>query len=133
MTALTEDAMRAYRMGFRARLERRREAQERLRQRALQAVEERVPCVIARSSSVQRAYLFGSLTRPGAFHEASDIDIAVEGITAQEYFALWRALEQALPDWEVDLRDITSPSHFSDLIRKTGVLIYERADSVAAG
>jgi predicted nucleotidyltransferase len=128
-----KDAIRAYRLGFQARLKRQQEEREQARQRALQAVQEKALEIIAHSPSVRRAYLFGSLTRPGAFHHASDIDVAVEGTTAQDYFALWKALEEALPDWVVDLRDVTSPSPFSDLVRRTGVLIYERTDSTATG
>lgn len=132
MTAV-QDTMRAYRLGFQARLKRQQEEREQARQHALQAVQEKALGIIARSPSVRRAYLFGSLTRPGAFHETSDIDIAVEGTTAQDYFDLWKSLEEALSNWTVDLRDITSPSSFSDLVRKTGVLIYERTDSATTG
>jgi len=102
-----------------------------MRQRALQAISKKTPAIMSGWQSVRCAYLFGSVTRPGAFHEASDVDIAVEGMTAQEYFALWRALERALPDWAIDVRDITPASPFADLVRKTGVLIYERAGSSA--
>jgi len=103
-----------------------------MRRRALQVIREKAPAIMSGWQSVRRAYLFGSITHPGAFHEASDVDIAVEGVTAQEHFALWQALEQALPDWAIDVRDITPASPFADLVRKTGVLIYERASSSPA-
>ncbi|HEY84523.1 MAG TPA: nucleotidyltransferase domain-containing protein, partial [Chloroflexi bacterium] len=72
------------------------------------------------------AYLFGSIIQPGNFHPESDVDIAIEGATAQAYFDLWRTLEEDLPEWAIDLRDISQPSPFADLIRQTGMLIYER-------
>ena len=45
------------------------------------------------------------------------------------YFDLWQALEEALPEWAIDLRDITRPSPFADLVRQTEILIYERKNS----
>ncbi len=126
------DTIEEYRRTFQARLRRQQEMREAERQQALQAVREKAPAVISSQASVRRAYLFGSVTRPGAFHPQSDIDIAVEGATPQEYFSLWRALEHALPDWTIDVRDITSASSFGALVRRTGVLIYERADSPAS-
>jgi predicted nucleotidyltransferase len=129
VSAESNKPIEEYRRNFKARLKRQLEKRERTRQQALRAVWETAPAIISSWQSVRRAYLFGSVTRLGAFHEASDVDIAVEGITAQEYFALWQALERALPDWAIDVRDITPASPFGDLIRKTGVLIYERTDS----
>jgi len=129
--AESNESIRGYRRNFKARLKRQLDMRERARQRALQTICEKAPAVISGWQSVHRAYLFGSVTRPGAFHEESDVDIAVEGVTAQEYFALWRALERTFPDWAIDVRDITPTSPFADLVRKTGVLIYERASSSA--
>ena len=115
-----------YRHTFRQRMQRDQESRERQRQ---QAVRDKAPAILAAYPSVRRADLFGSVTRPGAFRLTSDIDIALEGTTAVEYFAVWRDLERALPGWMVDMREITGPSPFADLIRKTGMLIYERASS----
>jgi predicted nucleotidyltransferase len=134
VTGITEpvvapDQMEAYRRAFRERLQRALETREERRRLASQAVQDKAPAILAMYPSVQRAYLFGSVTRPGAFHPASDIDVALEGTTATEYFAVWRDLERALPGWTVDVREITDPSPFASLIRKTGVLIYERTNS----
>lgn len=131
MTAEFGEAIHTYRRNFQARLSRQLEARERARRRVLQTVRAKAPVVLSDCPSIRRAYLFGSVTRPSAFHEESDVDIALEGATAQEYFAIWRALERAFPDWAIDVRDITPASPFADLVRKTGVLIYERADSSA--
>jgi predicted nucleotidyltransferase len=130
---ISREDMRTYRQSFQARLKRQRDAREARRQRALESVRQAAPDILSRWPSVQRAYLFGSITRPGAFHKKSDVDIAVEGVTAEEYLALWRALERALPDWAIDLRDITPASTFADLVRRTGVLIYARELMAAAG
>jgi len=66
------------------------------------------------------------VTEPGAFRAASDIDIAVEGTTAEEYFAVWRDLERGLTDWVVDVREINDASRSATRVRESGVLIYER-------
>ncbi len=118
-----------YRRAFQQRMQHNMEEREERRQQVLRAVWEKAPAILAAYPSVRRAYLFGSVTRPGVFRPASDIDIALEGTTAAEYFAVWRDLEHALPDWTVDVREITDSSPFADLIRETGVLLYERSSS----
>ncbi|HEY89136.1 MAG TPA: nucleotidyltransferase domain-containing protein [Thermoflexia bacterium] len=130
MSAISPEKIQAYRHNFQARLNRQHDAREERREHALRAVYREVPAILARWPSIQRAYLFGSVLSPGAFRQASDIDIAVEGVTASEYFAIWRALETALPDWVIDCRDITADtdSHFATSVRGTGKLIYEHAN-----
>lgn len=134
MTAASTSAtvpmhIETYRRTFRQRMQRDREEREEQRRQALRVAWERAPAILAAYPSVRRAYLFGSVTRPGAFHSASDIDIALEGTTAAEYWAVWRDLERSLPDWTVDVREITASSPFANLIHETGILIYERASS----
>ena len=129
----TSEQIAVYRRNFQARMQRQSEKREDERQRALVAVRATVPSLMAERPAVHRAYLFGSITREGAFHAASDIDIAIEGeIDAETYFALWHALERALPDWATDLRDISTHSRFADLVRQYGDLIYERENTGAA-
>jgi hypothetical protein len=124
--------MKAYRRAFQQRIQRALKEREEYRQKALLAVRDQALAVLAAYPSVRRAYLFGSVTRPGAFDMASDIDIAVEGTTAADYFAVWRDLERALSNWIVDVREIDAPSPFADRVRETGVSIYERADPVTS-
>ena len=123
----TPEQIAAYRRNFQARMQRQREAREIRRRRALVAVRATAPLLMAEWPAVHRAYLFGSITREGAFHAASDIDIAIEGeIDAETYFALWHALERALPDWAIDLRDPATLSRFTAIMERHGELIYER-------
>ena len=75
---------------------------------------------------VVRIYLFGSVIRDGDFHPGSDVDVAVEGTNAEQYFFLWRDLENASPGWFIDLREIYTPSYFSDSVHQRGELVYER-------
>lgn len=129
----TPEQIKIYRRNFQARMQRQSEKREIRRQRALAAVRKGAPSLMAEWPAVRRAYLFGSVTREGAFHAESDIDIAIEGeIDAETYFALWHALERALPDWAIDLRDISTHSRFADLVRQYGELIYEQEDTIAA-
>lgn len=127
MSGSWKEPIEVYRRTLQERLKQQQANREGRRQRVLQAVSEKLPPIAAGHPSVQRVYLFGSVTRPRAFHEKSDVDIAVEGTTAEAYFAFWRELEQALPDWVIDLREITTPSSLAERVRLTGILIYERA------
>ncbi len=123
----TPEQIAVYRRNFQARMQRQREAREIRRRQALAAVRKEAPSLMAEWPAVHRAYLFGSITREGAFHAASDIDIAIEGkIDAETYFALWHALERALPDWAIDLRDPFTLSRFTAIMERRGELIYER-------
>ena len=107
-------------------MQRRAEERDELRRRALLDVCEKAPAILGRHPSVVRAYVFGSVTKPGSFHAGLDIDIAVEGTTAEAYFAVWRDLERVLTDWIVDVREINDDSLFATRIRASGMLIYER-------
>ena len=84
-----------------------------------------------RHPEVHRLYLFGSITQAGHFDADSDIDIAVQGVDARQYFDLWHELNEAAPGWEIDLRDIGKPSDFADAVQKRGELIYERKNDPA--
>ena len=128
MIPRSDSNLRVYRQNFKDRLNKQREQREGYRLQTLDEVKAVLPAAAVRFSSVQRLYLFGSIICQGQFHAKSDVDIGVVGITAEDYFALWRELEAALPEWLIDLRDISEPSFFADRVQKTGLLIYERED-----
>lgn len=119
----------ACRRAFFAREERARVKREFRRQAALKAATDAILSIVADYPALRRAYLFGSVLRQGAFRSRSDIDIAVEGIDAGDFFSLWRDLEEAMPDWAVDLRDLVPSSHFARRVQDAGRLIYDREDS----
>ena len=121
------------REAFLARQQKARAERESRRMAALKDVRQAILDCMPGYPSVQRAYLFGSIVRPRAFRLDSDVDVAVGGIGAAEYFDLWRALERAAPDWAIDLRDISRPSLFAERVRETGLLIYERIDAGSQG
>ena len=124
-------AARAHLQAREARLKREREA---IRQQAIQAVRLAVKSILPRFPQVQRVYLFGSVIRPGAFRSLSDVDIAVEGeLSAEDYFALWRELDRAVPDWQIDLVELGRDVFFADRVREAGEVIYERPNSDVEG
>jgi len=120
--------IQAYRRQFQARLQKSFERREARRLQVLRTAMAAFPSAIATFPSVRRAYLFGSVTRAGAFGVESDIDVAVEGTTAEDYFALWAELEGILPEVIIDVREITPDSLFGQRVHKTGILLYERRD-----
>jgi len=116
----------ACRENLRRREQRRYQERESLRQAAREAITHAIREVLPRYPDVQQGYLFGSVTMDGHFSSHSDIDVAVEGTNIEQYFSLWHELDDALPAWFIDLRDISTPSHFADTVRQTGELIYDR-------
>jgi predicted nucleotidyltransferase len=108
------------------------QTREQQRLAVLQGLRDAAQAVFSRFPHIQRADLFGSVLRPGALRVTSDIDIAVEGrLTAEDYFALWRAWEGVVGYRSIDLLELGRDIHFADRIRDQGLLIYEHADSEA--
>lgn len=121
----------AARRNLQARHERERAEREARRAAAERAVTEAVRRAIAGFPTVRRVFLFGSVIRENAFRADSDVDVAVEGLGVADYFPIWKAIEDAAPEWVIDVRDITQPSDFADRVRERGKLIYERVDQTA--
>jgi len=124
-TDLSDDAIVVYRQSYEEREQRRWAEREHRRQEALTTIRQAVRAVAPSYPTVQRVYLFGSVTRPGAFRPDSDVDVAVEGLDAGVCFDLWRDLEQAASGWRLDVRPLKPGDPFSDRVRRRGVMIYE--------
>jgi len=117
------------RANLQARLAQQLQAREQRRQSALQAMRVAARSVLPRFPRVRRAFLFGSVLRPGAWRSESDIDIAIEGeLSAEEYFALWRELERAAANWPIDLVELERDLSFAACVREGGELIYDRSN-----
>ncbi len=127
MIPRSETAVATYRQQFNDKQAQKFNEREVMRLKALAKLESALPTIAVQYTSVQRLYLFGSVIRPGQFHGKSDVDIGITDTTAEDYFALWRTLEAELPEWFIDLRDVSDNSFFADSVQKTGLLIYERA------
>ncbi len=76
---------------------------------------------ISRQYHAKRVLLFGSSTDPEK--ESRDIDIAVEGISAKDFFRYYGALIFSLSK-PVDVIDIRGESKFIKLILREGTLLY---------
>ncbi len=73
------------------------------RQEALAAAERCVE-MLKHRFGVQRVIPFGSLIGDGPWHEESDLDLAVEGLSSEDLWKAERELEEIVPAWlEVDL------------------------------
>lgn len=68
---------------------------------------------------LHQAYVFGSVAGKGRFDDCSDVDVAVEQISAEGFFDLMAALSSEL-DRDVDLVEL-SKCHFAHRIRQEGV------------
>jgi predicted nucleotidyltransferase len=120
----------ACRANLRALYEQQYAEREHRRQAAWEAALAAVRQVVPDYPAIERVYLFGSVLLPGAMHQNSDIDVAVDTrLSAEDYFAFWRDLERAAPGWQIDLRELEEEGHFAAGVRERGMVVYERTDT----
>jgi predicted nucleotidyltransferase len=88
--------------------------------------------VLVERYGAQRVWLFGSLARLRAVHNASDIDLAVEDLSSDQYFAALATLWDIVTDTDVspaftlDLVPLEDARPgLVNLIRTEGKLLYE--------
>lgn len=112
--------IQTYRRSFQARLKQSLEQREIRRKKALKEIKTVVPALLPQYPAIKTVYLFGSVLRFGRFQINSDIDVAIEGGTAEDYFAFWRDLQEALPDWFIDSRDLPPRTLFAQRVYETG-------------
>jgi predicted nucleotidyltransferase len=71
---------------------------------------------------VRRIILFGSLVHEAWYSPHSDVDLAVEGLASEYYWAAWRLAEEIIGDRLVDFVDLeTSSDSLKDAISRHGV------------
>jgi len=70
---------------------------------------------------VRRAILFGSSLDP--VRVGQDIDLAVDGLAARDYFRFYGELMCALSK-PVDVVDLSIKSKFMQIVRQSGMLLY---------
>lgn len=78
-------------------------------------------CDISKKYRAQKVWLFGSSLQ--ADRMAADIDLAVEGIEAEDFFFYYGELMIALSK-PVDLVSLEGDSRFQQLIRQEGAVLY---------
>lgn len=70
----------------------------------------------------QRVVLFGSLAHASWFVRDSDVDLAVEGLSSEDYWEAWRLVEESIGDRPVDMIDIeTSGKSLRQAIERYGL------------
>ena len=104
-TAITPATMARYRATFRAR-EAARAASVAERLRTARAAASAAATVLKRDFGATRVLLFGSAARGQGFHDRSDIDLAVEGVQIDQFWAAGAAAERSA-GFELDLVDLT--------------------------
>lgn len=124
-----ENKFSSYQEHYQQREAAHRAEREAQRQAVLAQVLDKWPPLMAAFPALKRAYLYGSLTKPGWFRPDSDIDVALEGLPLEQEKALWDALEASLGDeFMVDLRPLPRDTFFGEQVVQRGILLYERTD-----
>ena len=77
-------------------------AEQAERQQLLERVHQ-IALTLKSRFKAKRVYLFGSLANEEWFAPDSDVDLAVEGLTATDYWRAWRIAEETIIDRSVDL------------------------------
>ena len=98
-----------------------RAAREAMRERKLEQAREAIRRLAPCFPAVRRVGLFGSLLRPGRFHAASDIDVAIECDDLETETAFARALEREL-ETAIDLRPLAGA--VAEAVRDGGERVY---------
>jgi predicted nucleotidyltransferase len=76
---------------------------------------------ISRKYNIKRVLLFGSCLLPDK--ESADIDIAIEGISPQDFYKFYGDLLFSLPK-PVDILDLSGTSKFIQIIQQEGIPLY---------
>lgn len=114
------DYLQAWQRRFQQHREHRLALAERARGELPQAL------AILQSYGATRIILFGSLCRPEKFHERSDIDLAVCGISAEKFIRASADVMTAL-DWPTDVKPWEElDEFFREMILKRGEVLYEK-------
>ena len=71
---------------------------------------ERAAKILKNNYGATRVILFGSFAHLAWFSTDSDVDLAVEGIPAKDYFRAWGVVEDFVEDRLVDLVDLQDVS-----------------------
>ncbi len=86
--------------------------------RALQIAEE-CKTLLKEQFGARRVILFGSLVGQGIWHDRSDIDLAVEGVPAEDFFKAYTACHRLLPsDLELDLDLVSLEDAYPEMVAR---------------
>lgn len=126
---------RAYIQAWQQRARRQQAERRRAVEKALSEARA-IAAMLVEQFGVEKVWLFGSLaralTRPEAFHEHSDIDLAVERVEGIAYF---RAIGEALKLTHRSVQIVelaTCPETLAEKVHAEGILLYGPAGSDAS-
>lgn len=131
MDATGTDAYAEYIIGWR---EHEQQTLRRIQERAVHAKAAAEKCArfLATTYKVQRVWLFGSLVQPTRTHARTDIDLAVEGLAPDAYFAALAGMYALVePGVEIDLVpiEIAQPAIRQRILSEGQVLYESQHDS----
>jgi len=106
---LTAKDMARYRATAQRRAKQERREQLRRTDRA-RVVADEAAKFLKEKFGAKRVILFGSLAHGDHFHRRSDIDLAVEGVSPQDFWRAWAALDTLGREFELDLVDVETAS-----------------------
>ncbi|MDA8408571.1 MAG: nucleotidyltransferase domain-containing protein [Deltaproteobacteria bacterium] len=98
-------------------LARKAEESEKLRQTMLVRLDEALK-VLSEKYHWHKAFIFGSVTCKGAFHDSSDVDVGIEGLNPLDHYALVADISSLL-ERDVDVV-LLEECGFAEKIRKKG-------------
>ena len=78
--------------------------------------------------NARRVLLFGSGANPRS--ESRDIDIAVEGVHPKKFFEFYGDMIFRVSK-PVDIVDLDQKNRFTKIIRKEGIVIYDKSERAA--
>ncbi len=77
---------------------------------------------IKKRFNAKRIFLFGSLAHGAWYGPASDVDLAVEGISGRDYWQAWQLVEEIVADRNVDFIDLEMAGHsLKATVARTGI------------
>ena len=82
-------------------------AEQQDRQALLEQVR-KAAMVLKSQFGIERVVVFGSLAHAAWFSPDADVDLAVEGLRAEDYWQVWRVAEEIIGDRSVDLIDLAT-------------------------
>mgnify|MGYP006290751019 CR=1 FL=1 len=115
-----EEYVEAYKKEINREEEKRNLLFKKLNEKARQAARQ-----LGSKYNLDKIYLFGSLINKDKFRLNSDIDLAVKGLSSQDYLAAWGDLEDHL-GYSFDLVQMEKANNLLvETIKEEGEVIYE--------
>lgn len=101
-----------------------RQKNTQLRREAAWLVAKQAAALLKKQFAAQRVVAYGSLVHGHWFHAHSDIDLAVDGIAPESFWAAWAALDSLGGSFEINLIAVeTAPTALRTVVDREGVIL----------